>query len=627
MGGVSGGSLVAIRQASSGSIDGREGRAECRARVGRRLGLVLLFALLAPVTGLASSADQERLGVGGFGGVEVPRVLSDDDVGRYRQITELQRDARWRAADKVAGRLDNPVLMGHFLFERYMHPTAYRSRFKELKRWLDRHHDHPGADRIYRLAMKRRPKGAGRPKRPTTAEIPLGTEVPRAALARTVPRLAWRGRAHRLERQTAEDLGHDRPTRAWKRLRAEQVRQPLQPASYDAIAAAIARSYYFNGKFGRALEIARAAAERSRRLVHGADWFAGLAAWRRGELEAARHHFGALARSKTAPPAMVAAGAYWASRAHLVDRRPSEVIPYLSVAARYPRTFYGLIARRLLDSESHFDWTPPPLSDAYLRRLLAIPAVRRIVAFCEIERHDLADREVRALLATAPSRLSPVLFALTHRLGMAETQLRLAQRHRLVRGVIHDAALYPMAPWTPKGGYEIDRALVNAFIRRESNFRASATSPAGARGLMQLMPRTASFIAGDRRLNGKLKRRLLEPTYNIQLGQRYLAHLLGNKAIRGNLVLLAIAYNGGPRNARRWFREIDHGEDPLLLIESVPWHETRIFVKRILTNFWIYRDRMGQDLPSLDALATGYWPYYTALDGKSMALAESRRKR
>ncbi|MEE8247941.1 MAG: hypothetical protein V3S87_11850, partial [Alphaproteobacteria bacterium] len=73
---------MAIRQASSGSFDGREGRAERRARVARRLGLGLLFALLAPVTALASSADQGRLGVGGFGGVEVPRVLSDGDIGR-----------------------------------------------------------------------------------------------------------------------------------------------------------------------------------------------------------------------------------------------------------------------------------------------------------------------------------------------------------------------------------------------------------------------------------------------------------------------------------------------------------------------------------------------------------------
>ncbi len=63
-------------------------------------------------------------------------VLNAGDLSRYRRIFELQASQDWSAADAVAGDLDDPLLMGHVLFERYMHPTGYRSRYDELHRWL-----------------------------------------------------------------------------------------------------------------------------------------------------------------------------------------------------------------------------------------------------------------------------------------------------------------------------------------------------------------------------------------------------------------------------------------------------------------------------------------------------------
>jgi soluble lytic murein transglycosylase-like protein len=89
-----------------------------------------------------------------------------------------------------------------------------------------------------------------------------------------------------------------------------------------------------------------------------------------------------------------------------------------------------------------------------------------------------------------------------------------------------------------------------------------------------------------------------------------------------NLIFLAIAYNGGPGNMAKWERKSDHRDDPLLLIESLPSRETRSFVKRVLTNFWMYRDRLGQSSPSLDALAAGEWPLYIAQDTGAQRLAK-----
>jgi soluble lytic murein transglycosylase-like protein len=106
--------------------------------------------------------------------------------------------------------------------------------------------------------------------------------------------------------------------------------------------------------------------------------------------------------------------------------------------------------------------------------------------------------------------------------------------------------------------------------------------------------------------------RLYEPEMNLTLGQKYLMHLLNHETVQGDLFRLAAAYNGGPGNLAKWDKRSARMEDPLLFIESIPARETREFIERVLCNLWIYRIRMGQDSPSLDALAAGERPLYMA---------------
>ena len=94
------------------------------------------------------------------------RVLSDNDAALYKEIFALQEDGRWKEADAKIAALENDVLMGYVQYQRYMHPTAYRSTFSELKRWMSYYADHPEADKIYSLARKRQPRGQASPVRP-----------------------------------------------------------------------------------------------------------------------------------------------------------------------------------------------------------------------------------------------------------------------------------------------------------------------------------------------------------------------------------------------------------------------------------------------------------------------------
>ena len=85
---------------------------------------------------------------------------------------------------------------------------------------------------------------------------------------------------------------------------------------------------------------------------------------------------------------------------------------------------------------------------------------------------------------------------------------------------------------------------------------------------------------------------------------------MGSGEPRGNLFMLTTAYNGGPGNLSRWLGQINFQGDPFLFIESIPAPETRGYIERVLTNFWIYRARLGQPLDSLDTTASGDWPVY-----------------
>ncbi len=129
---------------------------------------------------------------------------------------------------------------------------------------------------------------------------------------------------------------------------------------------------------------------------------------------------------------------------------------------------------------------------------------------------------------------------------------------------------------------------------------------------MQLMPATATAIAADLQMIGDDKLALFDPVLNLTLAQRYVSNLLKDPNVKGDLMMLAIAYNAGPGNLAKYRANANYEQDPLLFIESIPGLETRQFIERVLTNYWLYQDCMGQKVPTLDALASGGWPIYSA---------------
>ena len=129
------------------------------------------------------------------------------------------------------------------------------------------------------------------------------------------------------------------------------------------------------------------------------------------------------------------------------------------------------------------------------------------------------------------------------------------------------------------------------------------------------MPVTAKAMA-KRYASASDARKLHQPEINMMLGQHYLRYLMEYGAIGPNLFLVAAAYNSGPTKLNRWQREVNYNDDPLLFIASIPVRETRLFIERVMANFWIYKMRLAQQTPTLDALASHRWPLYVSVDGK-----------
>ena len=546
--------------------------------------------------------------------VILPRVLSEDDRARYREIFALQEKGKLSAAAKIIAKLDDKILMGHVLAQKYLHPTAHRSKFKELKPWLKKYADHPDAMRLYKLALHRRPSGSKRPKRPTVVG---GIGFSTGESEYLPPRIPARGinrdqrkRLSGLQRDMRHRMRRGWPTGAREILASKSHRGLASKAQFDAYQARIAWSYYLYNKDELAFEMAAASADRSRKYVPDADWTAGLAAWRLGRLEDAAHHFAALAVSTKASAWLISAGAYWTARSELRLRRPENVSHWLSLAATDPRTFYGLLATRALGVEPDLNWRSSTLTVAHLKVLQESAPVRRARALAEAGQSVRAGREIRALWPHAAPALAEALLPLAERLGLAAVQMAIGGQMTKLDGKRHDGAAFPLPDWEPKGGYAVDRALVFALIRQESKFKANAKSRLGARGLMQLMPGTARFTAKRERIKGVDRHTLLDPEINITLGQSYIDHLLSNEIVGGNIFYLLCAYNAGPGNLKKWLPKTNFAEDPLLFIESIRSRETRQFIERVSSNYWIYRIRLGQQTPSLDAAASGLWPTY-----------------
>lgn len=566
--------------------------------------LLAALAALSSAPVLASSTAIKTEEARNF---DAPPQLGESDQARYRAAFAAIRAGQWTEAKTLIGDRSDDLLRPVALAELYLAKNSPKAELFDLLDLLNRAPSLPHAERLARLAEKR---GAQMlPALPQVQQLAWFPGAPRRQVTATI-RQDLAGQA--LGEKILPLIKNDDPAGAEALLLTAEA--TLSPDALTEWRQRVAWSYYIENDDANARRMAdRAIQAGSGPWLAQAHWVAGLAAWRQNDCAAAAPAFENVA-SGADNDDMRAAGYYWAARSHMLCGNAPRVQPLLRSAARLEESFYGLLATEQLALAPRLTILNARFDAADWARIGHYPNVRMSIALAEIGESQLADQVLRHQARIGAMGEHESLLHLARNLSLPETQLWLA--HNAPQGQRPDVfARYPMPKWTPEGGWRVDRALLFAHALQESNFRASVVSPAGARGLMQVLPGTAKLMAGYPVDPAQLD----DPARNMAFGQRYLENLRDMGATGGLLPKVVAAYNAGPMSVSRWNSEIRDNGDPLLFIESIPYYETRAYVTIVMRNYWMYQRQAGERTDSLSSLAQGLWPRFPGLSGAAAA--------
>jgi soluble lytic murein transglycosylase len=347
------------------------------------------------------------------------------------------------------------------------------------------------------------------------------------------------------------------------------------------------------------------------------EFMRGIVAWQRNELSTAETDFANTTSTAGVSEDERSASAFWAGRAALRLQQPQAYLNWLHQAASSGDTFYGMLAQRLLGEGFRPEGPGATLTEADITAVDATPDGHLAFALLQVGETDQAALALRALWPEMQSNpdLGRAVMAVAARAGLVDVTIAIASTLPSPVDEIAGARL-PLPVLHPAGGFTIDPALVYALARTESGFNPDAISGEGARGLMQLMPQTASYVRREEGVSGPLD----NPSDNLAMGQAYIRYLGTQSGIDGNLLAILASYNAGPGAAAAWYNALQSNSDPLLFLETIPNDQTRRFVRQVLADSWLYSEEIGLNPSSLDTLAEGNFPQ---LSGNAYADAEN----
>ena len=344
----------------------------------------------------------------------------------------------------------------------------------------------------------------------------------------------------------------------------------------------------------------------SHHLAGGSDYadlefIAGFVALRHlGDAQAGLDHFRRLTAAVSTPISL-ARGAYWEGRALDQLGQTDAARAAFARAAQNHTAYYGLLAAErqgmplapeILGRQQYPDWQTASFADSSVLQAAIL----------------LQQAGDRALAKRFLLHLAEGLNA--QELGqLGEMALSLDEPHFAVligkqaaeRGIILSRVYYPVTDLVPDG-LAVSRALALSIARRESEFDPGVISPAGARGLMQVMPETARMMATKLGKGFDRARLTSDPAYNAALGSEYLKQLL--EEFGPSIALIASGYNAGPGRPRAWVEQFGDPRrddvDVVDWVEMIPFSETRTYVMRVAESVVIYRAKLKGEAGPID---------------------------
>ncbi|PKU21350.1 lytic transglycosylase domain-containing protein [Telmatospirillum siberiense] len=397
---------------------------------------------------------------------------------------------------------------------------------------------------------------------------------------------------------------HDKDDQAIALL-SHPAADTVHPEMWWTERAVLARRALAQGRISQAYEIARRHGQMDGAGFADAEWFSGWIALRfLSDYEVALGHFTRMFERVSSAQSRSRA-AYWAGRASDALGRGDDSVRWYNLAAVHITTFYGQLAAGRLNRDQLWPLPADPEPTAADHENFERHELVRVARMLgQIKETDLIRPFMMRMAELSDSPGTRTLAAgLASTLGRSDIAVSVAKRSER-EGVPIVTSGYPVPRLNTADRPE--RALVFGVIRQESAFYHQAVSPAGARGLMQLMPTTAAKIAKAMNVVFKKKEALAnaltqDPGLNVKLGSAYLEDLLAD--FNGSYILSVASYNAGPSRVRKWMRDLGDPRQPDVdavdWIESIPFAETRNYVQRVLEGVQVYRRRLGVTDPTL----------------------------
>jgi soluble lytic murein transglycosylase len=350
------------------------------------------------------------------------------------------------------------------------------------------------------------------------------------------------------------------------------------------------------GEHARARRLFESVARRAPNSKSAASsrWFLGWVAFRAGRYAEAAQHFERLA-AREKDPVSAMRPRYWEVRALEEQGVEDTARRYAELAREYPFTYYGWRALERVGARAESRREPAVWPG---RRSLSAADLARPEILLEAGLTDEAREELAQLFRRAKGvddRIALAsLYADAGDFNRAQRLVVNAYNERLARGPAPDHVELWWHAWPAPYEHELHRAarpgapspeLVYSIMREESGYRPEVISVSGARGLLQLMPTTATRVAQSVSLEGFDPADLFRPEVNIELGSAYLGQLLAR--FGGNTPAAIGSYNAGPEAVSRWLKSGVDTDD--VWVEEIPYTQTRAYVKRVLRSLHVYR--------------------------------------
>ena len=588
----------------------------------RTLAIVLGLSAL-PVPALAATiagepAADARLGTTQLIGAPTLEQIPDQlDAGQreaYRTVFAAIRDGRWTDAQIQLDTMKPGPLHAIARAEMYTAKGSPKVEMEPLVALLNEAPELPEAEQISRLASMR--GAVDLPPLPVAQRLIWQDGAPRRVRAKSLKGdMIAADLAVKMQPYVKADMGREAQSLL-------ESTAGLTPEALTEWQQKIAWIYFLQGDDANARVMATKAQDGVGDWAVQGRWVNALSAWRQNDCANAETGFEGVA-ARAGDVDLRAAALYWASRADMVCSRPDKIEGRLKAAAQFSESFYGQLARQQLAMKDKGTAVGGLVASDW-KVVGKRPNVRVAAALVEVGETDLADTVIRQQAKIGDPREFGNLVRVSEALSLPATTVFLA--HNCPQGVTSTAeARYPTPNWTPDSGWHIDKALVYAHTLEESRFRNTVKSPAGAYGLMQIMPAAATDFARERGTAIDMKA-LTKPSTNMAIGQRHLERLRDMAGVTGGLLPKVIAaYNAGPRPVGDWNAIVHDNGDPLLYIESIPYWETRGYVTTVLRNYWMYEAQGGKKTSvSRNALAQGMWPRFPGLPGATAVRMNAR---